>query len=851
MPHRLKRLVKRSKTSEAVWDVLEKNRNQYESEIIWIKVQWHRILNGYWFYQNGTPIYIHGTHYAYCSFWELDEGLPEYRDRDRSFFLFGKYCETTTETFDPEFLDRKGNPIPDEDGKYRMIDVGRRVCAGFVYPKHRREGATYKSQCYLYFYTIIRMNCHSGIQSMDGDSAEEVFKIKLKEPWKKLPFFLRPIYSGSNDSAKSLELKPPAKRIKVGEGSLLNNEDGLQSFIDFADSAKRGHYDGKKPKFLHIDEIGKCLSINTLVKMRDGSDKKVQDIVEGDVLMGPGGSGRTVVALGGGREQMYEVVPNKGETWGCNENHILSLIASTKRAKDWYGVEQGEVVNMSVIDYLKLHDEGRRCLELYRIIPVVDGFEMGKTKFTIRSTGIGDYYGFTLKEGPLFLLGDYTVTHNTILEDVDARNIVLMRCLTVGKRIIGMSTHTSTVAEQTKQGGENMKKICGKSMWHKRNANGETLSKLFVLFTSAADGLEGFVDEYGRSVINDPTPEQSEYIGETIGALEYRKNITDMAQAAGDYNQYNEELRQHPIFYRHCFLGNQKQSSFNLQIINDRIYVLEQDEDQTERGNFDWATTREADYPQVIWTPDPEGKWTISHIPSAAMQNRMYQKDGHWHPEFPGAYKHSADPFRFNKKSVSKKELSRDSRSKSNGGGSTFWPRDIKVDPMDKDVSKWQSHRFVCTYNNRVDDKIEYANDMLMQTVFFGGMMYPERNMPVVIERFIEWGFGGFLQYDVDEKGRPKEDAGFYIGNNDLVKQDMWAKVMHYIQIHGARERHIEFLEECKEIGGIDELKLYDLFASCAGCLIGLENFYGEVEHIKPHEQKVDISSYLPTYDIS
>lgn len=36
-----------------------------------------------------------------------------------------------------------------------------------------------------------------------------------------------------------------------------------------------------------------------------------------------------------------------------------------------------------------------------------------KTSFTIESQGLGDYYGFEIDRDKLFLLGDFTVTHNT------------------------------------------------------------------------------------------------------------------------------------------------------------------------------------------------------------------------------------------------------------------------------------------------------------------------------------------------------------------------------------------------------------------------------------------------------
>lgn len=686
-PPRLKRVVSRHKTSEAIWEYLEKHRHIYVKEILWIRVQWHRIINGYWFYCNGTPLYLSGIHYAYITFWKIDVGLPDYRYRDRKFFLFGKYCETTTKTFNPEFLNKHGKPLPDKDGNYRMIDIGRRVCSGFIFPKHRREGASYKAACYNYFTIIISKNSRSGIQAMDAETATDVFSIKLKEPWKKLPFFLRPIYAGSTDNATALVFKPPAKRV-TKEGSFLSGGEGLQSSIDYASTAKRSFYDGGKLRFLHIDEIGK-----------------------------------------------------------------------------------------------------------------------------------------------------------TILENVLERNHVLMRCLEMGKTIFGMSIHTSTVSEQKKQGGENFKKLADSSQWENRNLNGTTMSKLFTLFISAADGLEGFIDEYGYSVIDTPSEEQAEFIGEDIGALEYLENTIDKLLSEGKIDEYNESLRQFPLKYKHCWIGDQSESGFNLMKINKRMDKLDDWPEATIRGNFVWASPRNSSAPYVQWIPEPTGKWFLSYLPPLGKRNQMIKNNGVWTPSNPGAFITGIDPYRFS--SVP------DSARKSNGGGATFWIRDLKIDPIELDVVNWKSHRFVCTYSNRVDSKSDFSDDMLKQTVFFGGLAYPERNIPLIEDTWIDWGYDGYLKYDTDDRGRPQANPGYYIGNQDKLKQQMFSEFMNYIEIHSARERHIEILEECKKIEGIDKLKKYDLFAACGGCLYGLNDSFGDVvEYARQGEEKVDINRYFQTYDI-
>ena len=70
---------------------------------------------------------------------------------------------------------------------------------------------------------------------------------------------------------------------------------------------------------------GKCLVKDTPVLMYDGSVKMVQDIQVGELLMGDDSTPRTVLALGSGKDDLYDIVPKKGETYGVNSEHILCL----------------------------------------------------------------------------------------------------------------------------------------------------------------------------------------------------------------------------------------------------------------------------------------------------------------------------------------------------------------------------------------------------------------------------------------------------------------------------------------------------------------------------------------------
>ena len=62
--------------------------------------------------------------------------------------------------------------------------------------------------------------------------------------------------------------------------------------------------------------------------MSDGTIKLVQDVLEGDLLMGDDSKPRKVLSLARGKDKMYKVIPVKGESYTVNQEHILCLRAS-------------------------------------------------------------------------------------------------------------------------------------------------------------------------------------------------------------------------------------------------------------------------------------------------------------------------------------------------------------------------------------------------------------------------------------------------------------------------------------------------------------------------------------------
>lgn len=110
---------------------------------------------------------------------------------------------------------------------------------------------------------------------------------------------------------------------------------------------------------------GKCLGRGTPVLMFDGSIKAVEDVQEGELLMGPDSEPRLVVSTCTGSEMLYRVTPTKGDPYVVNESHILSLriTGGAKLAKQY---PSGAIVNLPVAEYLAQSKNFRHCAKGWR-----------------------------------------------------------------------------------------------------------------------------------------------------------------------------------------------------------------------------------------------------------------------------------------------------------------------------------------------------------------------------------------------------------------------------------------------------------------------------------------------------
>lgn len=103
--------------------------------------------------------------------------------------------------------------------------------------------------------------------------------------------------------------------------------------------------------------VGKCLKKGTLVLMYDGRRLPVENVVVGDVLMGPDSKPRRVLQTVSGVDDLVTITPNKGSQWVCTKDHILTLVHTSK----------DKVIDISVDEYLKKNNKFKHCHKQFSV----------------------------------------------------------------------------------------------------------------------------------------------------------------------------------------------------------------------------------------------------------------------------------------------------------------------------------------------------------------------------------------------------------------------------------------------------------------------------------------------------
>jgi hypothetical protein len=649
IPAKLLKIQKDFETLDEMWEHFEQRRKDLKDEIKWLKTQWHRRINGYWFYNAGEPTFITGQHYFYLNFYYLDVGRPDYRDRTRKRYIFLDYILNYKYDFKDKRYNDKGERmenLPEDE----LEDVGRRMFYGVIESKMRRAGVTNESLSWIINRGTCHTQRHSGIQSIDETHSRRAYQ-KLVSAFKKLPWFFNPEFERHTErNLKFLKTQPG-----------VGKEVGLETRITYASTSSCYHYDGEALFDFLFDEIGKV------------------------------------------------VLENVYQGWSVIKN--------------------------------------------------------------------------TLGRGSGAVIG-------------------------------GFALMPSTAGEFEKEGGENFFNLLKESNYYERNNNGQTRSGLVAFFMPAYEGLEGFIDKHGRSVVETPTPEQAKFIHRKIGAREFLLNEREHYLKLGTpeaLKKYREQQRLYPLCLKECFVSDGESIGFNTIILEKRISELRFMEKITATGNFVWAEGKDS---YVRWVDDPNGKWVVSKLLTDGRSNQRYYRDGMWWPTNKRFAMTCGDPFSFNETEGTRM---------SKGAILTVERWNSTLDPLSKSILDWETPRIICEYAYRESDTILFAEDCLLQSIYYGGMMNPESNNPLIREHFKRRGYGGYLHYMKNDQGQYNNTPGYHLKNQS---DKLLGLIADFIERHGHKCNHINVLKQCLDLRGKKDITNKDLVAALGGVFLGIDDDY-------------------------
>jgi len=344
---------------------------------------------------------------------------------------------------------------------------------------------------------------------------------------------------------------------------------------------------------------------------------------------------------------------------------------------------------------------------------------------------------------------------------------VTKTCLRLGSKIVGKCMMGST-SNALSKGGENFKKLYNDSDPRVRSANGQTKSGLYSLFIPMEWNIEGYIDEFGWPVFNDPEKAIVGIDGEMItqGVITWWNN--EVAALKSDSDALNEFYRQFPRTESHAFRDESKQSVFNLTKIYQQIdYNDSLIKDQViTRGYFHWKGGVKDS--EVIWTPDKNGRFLVSWIPSQRLRNNVITRGGKKYPgnEHMGAF--GCDPY--------------DISGVVGGGGSNGALHGMTKFHMEEAPT----NEFFLEYIARPQTAEVFFEDVLMACIFYGMPILAENNKARLLYHFKNRGYRAYSMNRPDKHKTKLSKTEIEIGgipnSSEDVRQAHASAIETYIE---------------------------------------------------------------------
>lgn len=309
----------------------------------------------------------------------------------------------------------------------------------------------------------------------------------------------------------------------------------------------------------------------------------------------------------------------------------------------------------------------------------------------------------------------------------------------VGSVIKGKSMVGSTV-NALDNGGREFKKVYYNSDVEKRSKNGQTVSGLYKLFIPAQYCIEGYFDQWGFSIVDDPIKPIANEHGELkrIGANTFLDN--ELESLKDSPAEYNEFLRQFARSEADAFRDDAGDCDFNLVKLYEQIDYNEKEmpEGIVQRGNFYWKDGLQDT--EVIWTPNPKGRFRITNHPWKEYSNKFTWEYRHGVrakapvAEHLGAF--GVDPY---------------NRSRTaEGVGSKGSIHNYSKFNMEG----WPSNQFIVEYIDRPRTVELFYEDVIMAMVYYSQPILAELSNEDFLKTLLRRGYRHYVLNRPDKKWR-------------------------------------------------------------------------------------------------
>lgn len=302
---------------------------------------------------------------------------------------------------------------------------------------------------------------------------------------------------------------------------------------------------------------------------------------------------------------------------------------------------------------------------------------------------------------------------------------IVQKTMKQGMIRVGFALIPSTT-NRGEKGGAGFRKIWDDSNQNKGDRTG---SGLYRYFMPAYEGYAPYIDEYGMSIIEKPTPEQASFLRKKYGFSDFecsmgaREWILYKRSLIRNPVSLKKEILDFPLSEKEAFDFSEDSNIYNTGLLNEqREYLVEK--------NIKLRTVRffqKADG-VVDFVDDPSGLWKILYLPKDGEINASYTRNGKKSPANTHKYTISVDPYKSTIK-VGPGSM----------GAAFIWSKLNSLDPNNTGMP-------IAMFWGRPRLRNMFHEQMILAAIYYGADLVYESDYDDYVEFLMERGWIGYVK---------------------------------------------------------------------------------------------------------